>query len=123
MVNIEGINLQGERYEMVSYISRVSSDSRIFCHNVFDNDVVVCTSMNLKHLAMTAILQYCTRMISYMKQLEELAQTKQQSLLYFFKKAGVPTSTYYRSKAETSLRLDTAKKIENAILRYDNNSC
>ncbi len=62
-------------------------------------------------------------MISYMKQLEELAQTKQQSLLYFFKKAGVPTSTYYRSKAETSLRLDTAEKIENAILRYDNNSC
>lgn len=57
-------------------------------------------------------------MKSYIEQLHNLSAPTGINLMFFFKQAGVPTSTYYRAKAGKDLRLSTAKKVEDAITSY-----
>jgi predicted transcriptional regulator len=55
-------------------------------------------------------------MKSYLKHLQDRAEETDISLLTSFKRASVPTSTYYRSiNGDTELRYDTAVKVINAI--------
>jgi predicted transcriptional regulator len=55
-------------------------------------------------------------MKSYLEYLQDRAKETSISLLLSFKRASVPTSTYYRSiNGDTELRYDTAVKVINAI--------
>ena len=55
-------------------------------------------------------------MKSYLRYLQDRADETNISLLISFKRASVPTSTYYRSiNGDTELRYDTAVKVINAI--------
>ena len=54
-------------------------------------------------------------MISYLKQLETAARKAEVPLMEAFKKSGIPTSTLYRARYGTDLRLKTARKVEDAI--------
>lgn len=55
-------------------------------------------------------------MKSYLRYLQDRADETNISLLTSFKRASVPTSTYYRSiNGDTELRYDTAVKVINAI--------
>ncbi len=51
----------------------------------------------------------------YINQLESYAEKHDVSLIAMFKKANVPTSTYYRAKNGVDLRFDTASKVAEAI--------
>jgi len=56
---------------------------------------------------------------NYLDQLQEQANKADESLLDMFRKAGVPTSTYYRSiKGQTQLTYDTAIKVAKIISIY-----
>lgn len=70
------------------------------------------------YLVYTAIMHYVQVMKTYLTQLNALKSGTELSLLYFFKEAGVPTSTYYRALAGKDLRYSTAIKVEHAILSY-----
>jgi len=63
-------------------------------------------------------MHYIQAMKSYLSQLNEATVSTGLSLLYFFKDAGVPTSTYYRALSGKDLRYSTAIKVEHAILSY-----
>jgi predicted transcriptional regulator len=55
-------------------------------------------------------------MKSYLEYLQDRAKETSISLLLSFKRASVPTSTYYRTiNGDTELRYDTAVKVINAI--------
>lgn len=55
-------------------------------------------------------------MKSYLKHLQSTAHTLNVDLLFAFKKAGVPTSTYYRTiNNKTDLRYTTACKVLESI--------
>jgi predicted transcriptional regulator len=54
-------------------------------------------------------------MFSYIQQLEKQADGMGVRLIDAFKKANIPTSTYYRAKQGCDLRLATARKVSDAI--------
>jgi predicted transcriptional regulator len=55
------------------------------------------------------------KLISYLDQLEVLADSQHIRLKQAFLQAGVPDSTYYRVMNGQDLRFDTALKVANAI--------
>jgi predicted transcriptional regulator len=67
---------------------------------------------------MYAITQYDVGMNSYINQLESMAAPTARGLVFFFKLANVPTSTYYRARQGKDLRLSTANKVADAIRVY-----
>ena len=67
---------------------------------------------------MYAITQYDVGMNSYINQLEAMAAPTARGLVFFFKLANVPTSTYYRARQGKDLRLSTANKVADAIKLY-----
>jgi predicted transcriptional regulator len=55
-------------------------------------------------------------MESYMNQLIKISQSTDTDLMTAFKRAGVPTSTFYRTiNGTTELRYDTAYKVYKAM--------
>lgn len=55
-------------------------------------------------------------MKSYLNYLKQTANDLDVDLLFAFKKAGVPTSTYYRTiNNKTDLRYNTARKVLESI--------
>ena len=65
-------------------------------------------------------MQYAYCMITYLDQLIKSATDKNLSILAAFRKANVPTSTYYRTRAGKDLRLSTARKVMDAITSSEN---
>lgn len=57
-------------------------------------------------------------MISYINQLQQQADGMGVRLIDAFKKADIPTSTFYRAKQGCDLRLATARKVSDAIKFY-----
>lgn len=57
-------------------------------------------------------------MISYINQLQQQADDMDVRLIDAFKKANIPTSTFYRAKQGCDLRLATARKVSDAIKFY-----
>ena len=69
-------------------------------------------------LVKCALTQYDVGMNGYIEQLESLAAPTARGLVFFFKMANVPTSTYYRARQGKDLRLSTANKVADAIKLY-----
>tara|TARA_R100001460_G_scaffold83416_1_gene124338 strand:+ start:2605 stop:2808 length:204 start_codon:yes stop_codon:yes gene_type:complete len=65
-------------------------------------------------------MQYVYCMISYLDQLMKAAKDRDISILAAFRKANVPTSTFYRTRAGKDLRLSTARKVMDAITSSEN---
>lgn len=57
-------------------------------------------------------------MISYINQLQKQADDMDVRLIDAFKKANIPTSTFYRAMQGCDLRLATARKVSDAIKFY-----
>lgn len=57
-------------------------------------------------------------MISYINQLQQQADDMDVRLIDAFKRANIPTSTFYRAKQGCDLRLATARKVSDAIKFY-----
>jgi predicted transcriptional regulator len=57
------------------------------------------------------------RLVSYLAQLEAMAVQARVSLLHAFIKAGVPSSTYYRTINGAELRYETATKVASFLRR------
>ena len=52
---------------------------------------------------------------TYLEQLEELAEHNGVDLLTAFRRAGLPTSTYYRARKGHGLRAETAMQVADAL--------
>ncbi|MCE2842038.1 MAG: hypothetical protein LW689_04465 [Novosphingobium sp.] len=57
------------------------------------------------------------RLVSYFEQLDALAVQARINLLHAFIKAGVPSSTYYRTVGGAELRYETASKVASFLRR------
>lgn len=80
--------------------------------NVMASEQCLLTSMMI-------FLHKCS-MKSYLNYLQDRAKEADVSLLKCFKRAEIPTSTYYRTiNGNTELRYDTAVKVINVIEELD----